>query len=170
MVYKDADKEVDYALAIKLSHEELVILQTAVNKFHVKGASINQTQGWTAYIPMWSAIEVKVDARDPLVQLGAWICAGYEKQSLEGYSMKLPIPAIAIYGDQWLLWIAYAIKIAQVPGGKPYRVQFIGPVDMGNTRNAMGVFKILHVLKAMVRWGLEVFEPHFQTDVLARYR
>ncbi|KAL9030031.1 MAG: hypothetical protein Q9196_001805 [Gyalolechia fulgens] len=173
-VYNDADRKVDYGLAIQLDYEELITLQTAVDNYRVAGgASINQTQGWTAFKPIFSCTEVKNDARDPLVQLGTWIAAEFEKRSLEGYSMDFPIPAIAIYGDEWKLWIAYSVTLPandRRPGGKSYRVQFIGPVDMGNTCNAMGVFKILHVLKAIVRWGLKVFEPQFQKNVLARYR
>ncbi|KAL9014826.1 MAG: hypothetical protein Q9173_000534 [Seirophora scorigena] len=172
--FKDLNKKVDYALALLLTDEEQRTLISAVEKYLVPGGtSINQTHDWTSVKPIFQTTEVKVDARDPLIQLAVWICAELEKRNLEGYSLGLPIPAIAIEGHYWSLWIAYAFKIAskdQKVGGKPYRVQFFGPVNIGSTEDAMGVFKILHVLKAIVRWGLEVYEPQFMKHVFARYK
>lgn len=168
------NKKVDYALALVLTDEEERILTSAVGKYRVPGGtSINQTRDWTSVKPMFESTEVKVDARDPLIQIAVWICAEFEKRRLEGYTLDLPIPAIAIEGDRWKFWIAYSVKLAKKdhqPGGKPYRVQFLGPVAIGSTENAMGVFKIFHVLKAIVSWGLEVYEPQFMKHVFARYK
>lgn len=161
-------------LALKLTHKETRILMNAPKMYRVAGgASINNTQHWTAFKAMFSYTEIKVDGRDPLIQLAVWICAEFEKRSLEGYGLDLPIPAIATYGDHWKFWIAYMVKTHakdQRPGKKPYSVQFLGPVNMGSTENAMGVFKILHVLKAIVRWGFEVYEPQFMKHIFARYK
>ncbi|KAL8749567.1 MAG: hypothetical protein Q9184_006755 [Pyrenodesmia sp. 2 TL-2023] len=172
--FKDANKKVDYMLALNLTDKETRVLMTAPKRYRVAGgASINHTQHWTAFKAMFSYTEVKVDARDPLIQLAVWICAEFEKRSLEGYGLDLPIPAIATYGDHWKFWIAYMVKTPakdQKLGEKPYSVQFLGPVGMGSTENAMGVFKIMHVLKAIVRWGLEVYEPQFMKHVFARYK
>ncbi|KAL8830036.1 MAG: hypothetical protein Q9170_005917 [Blastenia crenularia] len=172
--FKDVNKKVDYALALALGHEEERILQSAVTKYHVPGGtSINQTHDWTAIKPMFANSEVKAAGQDPLIQMAVWNCADFEKQDCEGYSAGLPILSIAIENDHWYLWIAYSVKLAakdQLPGGKRYRVQFLGPVGMGYTGDAMGVFKIFHVLKAIVRWGLEVYEPRFMKHVFARYK
>lgn len=172
--FKDANKKADYALALALTDEEERILSSAVTKYLVSGGtSINQTRDWTSAKPMFESTEVKVDARDSWIQIAVWICAELEKRRLERYELDLPIPAIAIENDHWSFSIAHAIKISpteQTPGGKPYRVQFFGPVEIGSTKDAAGVFKILHVLKAIVRWGLEVYEPQFMKHVFARYK
>ncbi|KAL8989208.1 MAG: hypothetical protein Q9177_001856 [Variospora cf. flavescens] len=170
--FKDANKKVDYALALKLTHEEELTLQSAVTEYLVPGgASINQTQGWTATKPMFEHTEVKVDACDPMIQLAVWICAEIKKRSLEGYNLNLPIPVIAIERDHWSFWIAYWVETPAKDGGKKaYRVKFLGPVPMGSTDSAFGVFKILHVLKAIVRWGFEIYEPEFQKHIYAKYQ
>lgn len=168
--FKDVNKKVDYVLALDLTHKEKLALQSDMTEYRVLGgASINQTQGWTAFKPMFQCTEVKVDAYDPMIQLGVWSSAEFEKRMQEGYAMDLPIPVIAIEGDHWNFWIAYSENIEAKKGGKGYRVQLAGPVAMGDTTNAFGVFKILHTLKAIVRWGLEVYDPFFQTNVLARF-
>ncbi|KAI4121631.1 MAG: hypothetical protein LQ338_006257 [Usnochroma carphineum] len=119
---------------------------------------------------MFANFEVKTDDRDPLIQLGTWIAAEYEKRNIEGYPMDIPVPAIAIYGHYWMLWIAFSMEIKKKEKGKPYRVQFCGPVEMGDTLNLEGVFKILHVLKAVVQWGVHVYEPEYFQKVVAKYR
>lgn len=111
---------------------------------------------------MFQHTEVKVDGSDPLIQLAIWVCAEVEKRYREGYTLDLPFQLIAISEEYWEFWIAYSEEVPinqRQPGGKPYRVQFLGPKPMGYTGDATGVFKILHVLKAIVRWGLEVYEP-----------
>ncbi|KAL8886626.1 MAG: hypothetical protein Q9215_005699 [Flavoplaca cf. flavocitrina] len=171
--FRDGNKKVDYALALKLTSDEDMVLKSAVKKYRVPGgASINQTQSdWTAFVPMFTPVEVKVDGSDPLIQLGIWVSAEVEKRYLEAYTFDLPFPAIAVSNHQWDFWIAYAeeLSVKQQQGGKSYRVRFLGPIDMGHTRNATGVFRILHVLKAIVRWGLEVYEPDFMENVFKRY-
>ncbi|KAL9034752.1 MAG: hypothetical protein Q9180_005234 [Flavoplaca navasiana] len=171
--FRDGNKKVDYALALKLTSDEDLVLKSAVKKYRVPGgASINQTQSdWTAFVPMFAPVEVKVDGSDPLIQLGIWVSAEVEKRYLEAYTFDLPFPAIAVSDHHWDLWIAYAegISVKQQQGGKPYRVRFLGPIEMGHTGNATGVFRILYVLKAIVRWGLEVYEPEFMENVFKRY-
>ncbi|KAL8916477.1 MAG: hypothetical protein Q9172_006287 [Xanthocarpia lactea] len=172
--FKDGNKKVDYALALLLTKKEESVLNSAVSLYRVEGgASINQTHGWTAVVPMFAHIEVKVDECDPMIQLAIWICAEAEKRYLEGYTLDLPFVAIAVNGEDWSLSIAHSEKLSdkeQQLGGKPYRVQFLGSVRMGHTGDAAGVFRILHVLKAIVRWGQEIYEPQFMKHVYARYK
>lgn len=172
-VFTDANKKIDYALALDITVDEERRLSTGGSRYRVPGpASINQTYGCTAFNPMFANFEVKVGEIDPLIQLGTWTAAEYEKRQLEGYPLHIPIPVIAIYGDQWKFWIAYSIKVPakqRQQGGKPYRVQFAGPKDMGNTWSIEGVFRILHVLKALVRWGVDVYEPEYFMKVLGKY-
>lgn len=96
------------------------MLQAAGYKFHMQLPSINQTVHWTSWVPMFVDCKVKIDQRDPLVQLGTWIAAHFEKCALEDYPTDVPVPAIAIYGDVWHLWIAYSTKLSakeKQPGG-----------------------------------------------------
>ena len=121
---------------------------------------------------MFANIEFKVDDRDPLIQLGGWIAAEYEKRSLEGYPMDIPVPAIVVYNDEWHLYIAYSMSIPQEQrqeGGKSYRVRFVGPVRMGHTSTVQGIFTILHFLKVIVHWAYSVYEPDYFDHLLARY-
>ncbi|KAL8826270.1 MAG: hypothetical protein Q9170_007468 [Blastenia crenularia] len=172
--FADADKKIDYALAIPLSEAEELALTSAVKKYKIPGAaSINQTQGiYTALKAMFAHQEVKVDHRDPLIQLAVWIAAEFEKRSREGYPIDIPVPAVAVYEDSWQLWIAYSIKLTgkeKVTGGKPYRIKFLGPVQIGNTSSTEGVFRILHIMAAIVKWGFEVYKLEYLTKVLAKY-
>ncbi|KAL9593262.1 MAG: hypothetical protein Q9179_005990 [Wetmoreana sp. 5 TL-2023] len=171
--FTDGNKKIDHALALETSVGEERTLSTGGTVYRVLGpASINQTYGWTAFNPMFANFEAKTNERDLLIQLGTWIAAEYEKRHREGYPMDIPVPAIAIQSDQWKFWIAYSIMVPakeRKHGRKPYRVQFVGPVDMGNTWSIEGVFKILHVLKAVVRWGFNVYEPEYFDKVLAKY-
>ncbi|KAL8824032.1 MAG: hypothetical protein Q9170_008271 [Blastenia crenularia] len=175
--FSDANKRIDHAFAIPLSKAGMLALVNAdaILKYVVKGtASINQTQAtMTAWKGFFAHFEVKMDGRDPLIQLGVWIAAEFEKRFLEGYPMDVPIPAVAIYEDSWKLHIAYSIKLTgkdKVEGGRPYRVEFLGLVNIGNTDSMEGVFKILHMMKALVKWGFEVYEPQYLKKVLARHK
>ncbi|KAL8725167.1 MAG: hypothetical protein Q9166_007521 [cf. Caloplaca sp. 2 TL-2023] len=172
--FADANKKVDYAFALDISDDEKRTLSTGGTKYRIAGeASINQTYNWTAFQPMFANFEIKTDDRDPLVQLGTWIAAEYEKRYLEGYPTNLPVPAVVVDKDYWTLWIACSIKLStneKIKNGKPYRVQFLGPVEIGNTTSAKGIFKILHFLTVIVQWGFDVYEPEFFTKVLAKYK
>ncbi|KAL8938592.1 MAG: hypothetical protein Q9211_003134 [Gyalolechia sp. 1 TL-2023] len=172
-VFALADKKIDHALAIELARDELRRLQTGGSKYRVGGEpSINQTYA-CAFKFMFVNFEVKVDDRDPLIQLGIWIASELEKRFREGYPMDVPIPAVAIYGDDWHLWIAYATKVPakqRRKDGKAYQVQFLGPIIMGNTYGHAAVYKIFHVLKAVIQWGLEVYQRDYVEKVVARYK
>ncbi|KAL8917571.1 MAG: hypothetical protein Q9208_007854 [Pyrenodesmia sp. 3 TL-2023] len=172
-VFAPLDKTIDFALALELSEDEKRILQAAGHQYHMQPPSINQTVNWTSWAPMFADCEVKIDQRDPLIQLATWIAAHFEKRTIEGYPTEVPVPAIAIYGDLWHLWIAYCIKVSakeKQPGGKAYRVQFLGPIPMGSTEDVEGVFRILYFLKKLVKWGFDVYEPRYLKKVLARYQ
>ncbi|KAL9000629.1 MAG: hypothetical protein Q9188_005629 [Gyalolechia gomerana] len=168
-VFWDADFKVDHALALRLSEEQYRIL--SAGQYQVNGpASINQTTGWTCLKPMFAYVEIKLDARDPLVQLGPFLAAEFEKRYIEGYPMDIAVPAITVYEEAWKLWIVCSVsQTNHKPGHKPYRVQFLGPVNMGSTADVVGAFRILHILKAIAKWGLEVYNPAFLKNVLAKY-
>lgn len=96
---------------------------------------------------MFLHIEIKKDDRDPLIQLGTWIAAEYTKRHREGYPMEVPAIAIVVEKDVWTIWIAVTV----LTNPRNFRVQFIGPSSIGDTTSAGGIFKILHVLKAVAK-------------------
>ncbi|KAL8766225.1 MAG: hypothetical protein Q9209_006939 [Squamulea sp. 1 TL-2023] len=173
-VLKDANKKIDHALAFSTTMAERRTLNIDGAKYRVTGSiSINQTTGWTAFTPMFANFEFKRDNRDPLIQLGSWIASEYEKRFEEDYPMDIPVPAIVVDRDSWMLWLAYSVQVPveeRNSAGKTYRVQFAGPKDMGSTQSIEGIFRILHVLKAIVKWGHDVYEPSYLQKILAKYR
>ena len=71
--------------------------------------SINQTSGFTRYVPMFLNVEIKKQhvAADPLVQLAVWIAAEFKKRMIEGYSRSMPVVAVTVEGHNWQLYIVY---------------------------------------------------------------
>ncbi|KAL8992724.1 MAG: hypothetical protein Q9169_006887 [Polycauliona sp. 2 TL-2023] len=166
--------KIDHALAIDITNEETRTLSGNGPKYRVQGsASINQTQGNHAFHPMFANFGVKVDGRDPLVHLAVWFAAELEKRAIEGYPTNIPMPSIEIYKDAWHVYLAYAMFVPEdqrPDNGKNYRVQFAGPVAMGDTASIEGIFRIFHVLKAIVRWGTDVYGPEYFEKILAIYK
>ena len=72
-------------------------------------SSINQTSGFTRFTPIFLNIEVKRQHAgvDPMVQLGVWVAAEYQKRVQEGYDRSMPVLAISVTGAKWDLYIAY---------------------------------------------------------------
>ncbi|KAL8707171.1 MAG: hypothetical protein Q9220_007756 [cf. Caloplaca sp. 1 TL-2023] len=172
--FPDANKRIDYAFALEITDNEERTLDAAASKYRVPGeASINQTYGRTAFKPMFANVEIKVDDRDPLIQMGTWVAAEYTKRDTEGYPMDIPIPAIIIDGDEWAIYIACSLKVPMKKGtqnGKGFEIRILGPVRMGNTQQIRGIFKIIYMLKAVVKWGLEVYEPKYFMKVFGKYK
>jgi hypothetical protein len=71
--------------------------------------SINQTSGFTRYVPMFLHVEIKKrhTAADPLVQLAVWIAAEFKKRFIEGYGRSMPVIGVTVEGHSWELYIAY---------------------------------------------------------------
>jgi len=49
-----------------------------------------------------------MSARDPTVQLAAWIAAEFTKRRYEEWDLGFPVFAVEIDGDNWILRIAAA--------------------------------------------------------------
>lgn len=87
--------------------------------------------------------------------------------------MDIPVPAVVVEKDLWQVHIAYSKERSAAEmkdGGKPYRVRFAGPINVGDTSSVEGVFRILYVLKAIVQWGFDVYEPEYLQKILVKYR
>ena len=158
------------AVGLRLSEEEEEQLERG--EYNLKGCvpSINQTSSFVNFTPMFLNIEIKMPDtdKDPLIQLGAWIVAEFEKRKIEDYTLDMPVLAIAITGDQWDLHVVYADM--QKGKGKEYRVKFIGPFEMGSTRSIQGCFKILDWLCCCANWGVKVYRKWFEDEILAMYK
>ena len=117
---------------------------------------------------MFANIEVKKlnTDRDPLIQLGAWVAAEFNKRRIEGYSLNMPVLAIEIEGDAWNLHMVFAIE-DQVGGD--FQCNFVGPLEMGSTRSMLGIFQIVDRLCRCVNWGIEEYQQWFDSEVLAKY-
>ena len=96
-------------MGLILSDHDLQALNRAVYANETSVPSINQTDRFTNFIPMFLNIEVKrrVTDIDPQIQLAVWATAEFKKRALENYGRNMPVVAIAITGDAWDPWMAY---------------------------------------------------------------
>ncbi|KAL8676765.1 MAG: hypothetical protein Q9186_006746 [Xanthomendoza sp. 1 TL-2023] len=165
-----AQKKIDHAVTVILPKDDLVILGRRKYQVSPLRPSINQTKGFTAMKLICLYVEIKMDGRDSLVNLGSFIAAEFKKRSEEGWQDLMHLPAIAIAVDQhyWTLWIACAVDSPKrTEDDSPFSVHLIGPTTIGNTTSIVDTFRILHVLKAVARWALDVYVPAFRQCVLA---
>lgn len=135
--------------------------------------SINQTAStFTCFKPMFINIEVKgpFDERDPLIQLGAWCSAEFEKRHEEKFPLDMPVVAISVVQDTWDLYIVYATPLAKgkLVQNRNYIVNFLGPTRIGDTISLEGIFRLLHVLVILTQWGLNVYKPWFEKHILRK--
>ncbi len=102
------DRKIDFIMGLRLSHPDQEKLARG-NYRSEAIPSINQTSGFTRYVPMFLNVEIKKQhvAADPLVQLAVWIAAEFKKRMIEGYSRSMPVVAVTIEGHNWQLYVAY---------------------------------------------------------------
>ena len=131
--------------------------------------SINQTSTFVNFVPMFLNIEVKRKNSDidPLIQLGAWISAEFEKRRIEHYSLDMPVLAIEIQGDQWGLYMVYADEGV---ANEAYGLKFVGPKSLGNTASLQGCFKLLDRLCRCADWGVMEYQSWFKKEILQKYQ
>jgi hypothetical protein len=130
--------------------------------------SINQTSDFVNFTPLFANFEVKKRHvnKDPLIQLAAWIAAEFNKRKIEGYSLEMPVFAIAIDGDLWELYIVYAENGL----AEDYRLNFLGPFDIGHTKTLPGVFRIVNMLCSLSKWGLGTYRKWIEEEILDKYQ
>ena len=158
----------DYAIGLRLSPRERDWLERGQFAENCP-VSINQTATFANLTPLFINVEVKrryVD-KDPMIQLAAWIAAEFSKRKLEGYSLEMPVFAIAIDGDLWELHIAYSERPL---APDDFQLNFLGPFDMGHTKTFQGMFQIVSVLCCLGRWGLLEHRKWVEEEILCKYR
>ena len=107
--FRALNRKIDYAMGLILPDSDLQALERAVYTNETSVPSINQTDRFANFIPMFLNIEVKrrVTDVDPQIQLAVWVIAEFKKRAVEGYNRNMPVVTIAITGDVWDLWMAY---------------------------------------------------------------
>ncbi|KAL9039959.1 MAG: hypothetical protein Q9180_002211 [Flavoplaca navasiana] len=158
-LFKALNKKIDVAIGLDLFQFQQEKLQE--RKYYLQPAypSINQVQSYFHLTPMFANIEVKkkYQNRDPLIQLGAWVAAEFNKRQAEGWPMEMPVIAITIDQDDWQLYIVH--HVPKDDGN--FKLRFVGPRSIGNTSDYEGIFRILYVLCSLGKWGEEVYRPWF---------
>ncbi|KAI4280534.1 MAG: hypothetical protein L6R35_005869, partial [Caloplaca aegaea] len=130
-LFKALNKKIDLAVGLRLFRFQQEILQKCSYVVNPAFPSINQVQSCFNFTPMFLNTEVKKkhQNRDPLIQLGAWVAAEYNKRHQEGWPLDIPVVAVAIEQDEWHLYIVHHIP---GPGGT-FKLRFVGPVSIGST-------------------------------------
>ena len=167
-VFKDLDKRIDAAIGLNLSSKKRESLITGVYSEGIP--SINQTTSFVNFIPMFANIEVKRPNtdRDPLIQLGTWIAAEFKKSQKEGYSLDMPVLAIAIDGDTWDLHMVFAPE--DHIESSTFKCRFVGPMEMGTAKDLYGIYQILNRLCCCADWGIGEYQSWFNEQILAKYK
>ncbi|CAI6226015.1 unnamed protein product [Periconia digitata] len=183
-LYRDLDKRIDYVVGLDLHRTTLKTLR--------RTPSINQTASFANETPIFLNIEVKRRhvARDPTVQLAAWIAAEYTKRRYEEWDLGFPVLAIEIDGDNWVMRVAAARVVphttdatqsplaremeaqpAEVDEGlisfpeDEYELFFFGPLDLGNTLTLQSSKRLLANLIDITGWGQSQFRAWWELNV-----
>lgn len=158
----DLNKKIDYAVGLDLSLEAVRTLQD-VKK------SINQTSTFMSHTPIFLNVEVKryASARNPRVQLAAWIAAEFNKRQMEGWPLDMPVLAVEIEQDSWLLHVVAAEVRKRSPGG--FILHFFGPVRIGDTFSESNTRKLFSNLCGIALWGQVHFRQWVEKEILTRY-
>ena len=153
-------------MGLSLSLAQTTILEKAS---YQENRGINAISGeFLNFVPFWGHIEVKrpYQSTDPLVQLGVSCSAEFSKREWERYDdISTPLIAIAIDADYWQMWIVYPFK----KDGSYNSCIFVGPQDIGNTRDIEGVFTILHHLCQYSCWALEEYAEWVSKVIVQLY-
>ncbi|KAI4116718.1 MAG: hypothetical protein LQ345_002910 [Seirophora villosa] len=158
-LFKALNKNINLAIGLNLFQSQLRELQMRRYSLQPTNPSINQVQSYFHLTPMFVNIEVKKEhqAQDPLIQLGAWVAAEFNKRSAEEWPMDMPVVAIEIERDRWSMYIVYHVP---KDDGR-FSLRFLGPKSMGTTSEIEGIFRILYVLCTLAKWGEEVYRGWF---------
>ncbi|KAL9014008.1 MAG: hypothetical protein Q9173_001333 [Seirophora scorigena] len=158
-LFKALNKKIDLAIGLDLLQSQQEELEERQYSLQPNYPSINQVQSYFHLTPMFVNIEVKKkhQARDPLIQLGAWVAAEFNKRRAEEWPMDMPVVAIAIDQDEWTMYIVHHVP---KDDGR-FNLRFLGPKPVGTTSEIEGIFRILYILCTLAKWGEEVYRGWF---------
>ena len=158
-------KQIDGAIGLRLTQQEIQTLEAA--NFHGT-RSINAVDGdFMNLTSIWNHIEVKRPNtdKDPGVQLSVWGSAEFSKREYEEIDLAMPIISTSIVGDNWLMYITYAVEV----DGKFQRTVSLGPTPIGDTLTMDGVFKILCYYCRAATWALAEYKAWFRRAVMEKF-
>ena len=102
---------IDWCLGLTTSKEDrYIILQAyASGFFDEDDCSLNQSRAFIKTWPLFLDFEIKkvLSLRDPLFQLAIWNSAAVSKKRRHGWDTTFPVPAIAINGPSWDLYLFF---------------------------------------------------------------
>ena len=105
---------IDWCLGFVVSWQDHAILSKVYGSGFLQhdDCSLNQSG---AFIKQWSLFvdfEIKkvLSNRDPLVQLAIWNSAALIKKQRHEWDTSFPVPAIAVNGSSWDLYLFYEMK------------------------------------------------------------
>ncbi|KAL8933337.1 MAG: hypothetical protein Q9216_006413 [Gyalolechia sp. 2 TL-2023] len=104
---------IDWVLALRLDHEDNMLISDAFAKVPFSCRSLNQSlTDFLRKCPTFLDFELKKEqaARDPEVQLAVWASAGLKKKKLMGWSTELPMPGIVVDGHKWTCYLFFEQK------------------------------------------------------------
>jgi hypothetical protein len=172
---------VDYAIVLVPDIEtEDIILGKLRESGH---KSINHTRAeCVRFKPITACIETKrpgADGDGANVQLGVWAAEHFKRLRMWcGPGVELPLlPEVLIQGHDWKLKIASVTKSGSVVCLPlhdmtrlfclPSRLQVVhGDWALGETRNKLGVFKLLCAIRVLSGWAINDYQPWFLKHVL----
>ncbi|KAK7739072.1 hypothetical protein SLS53_005970 [Cytospora paraplurivora] len=162
--------KVDYVLALDIPEE--APLRSNISQIINNGLLPHVNQ--TAYLPLKEspiavAIETKTDTsgQDPLVQLGIWTAAWYQRmydlrEQLTGPGPKprlVSVPLIQVVGHSWHVYFACDVGTS---------VDIFGPIGLGSTDGLMSLYVLLSSLEAIKEWAESTFHAGMETWFLCR--
>lgn len=158
--------KVDYTIVIDVSEDDPLRKKISQLIHRTEGLPhVNQT----AYLPLKdspiaASIEAKVEmgAEDPMIQLGIWTVAWYQRmydlrEALVGAGPKpqlVSVPIIQVVAHNWYVYFVCDATTS---------IEVYGPVSLGSTENMTSMYVLLRSLEAIKEWMLSVFYNSLKT-------
>lgn len=156
---RSSDAKVDYVLAMDSPDSRLrKVIFELINRDQHPLPHVNQT----AYVPLKEspiavAIEAKIQSPvDPLVQLGVWTAAWYQRmydlrEARVGAGPKprlVSVPIIQVISHQWHIYFCCDAGTS---------IEVYGPVSLGSTEDLVSTYILLSCLEALKSWITDTF-------------
>ncbi|OCK75633.1 hypothetical protein K432DRAFT_397107 [Lepidopterella palustris CBS 459.81] len=128
----------------------------------------------TGRVVLFSGIEVKRESGskdEALSQLAIWLCAGLEShRQLAEYPAEhlLPVVGWTVVGHDWHMYIAY--RALNHRGLNTMFVVSRWTFPSAQTRDVLGLCKILHLIRKMEVYAKSVYWPWLQKVLEKRFK
>lgn len=163
---RSSGAKVDYVLAMDCREDSRLrkTIFELVNRDEDQLPHVNQT----AYRPLrYSPIAVPIEAKittsatDPLIQLGIWTVAWYQRmydlrEARVGAGPKprlVSVPLLQVVGHQWQAYFCCDAGTS---------LQVYGPVSIGSTEDVVSLYVLLSSLAAIKAWIADTFHASIE--------